>query len=384
MQLGTEVVLDFTLKIASTEDRITVFASPLDTLQTAVASVVTQQQIENLPINGRNFISFSVITPGVTHRSHAAAGRVGDVGADVRRSARALEQHHGRRPRQQRPRGRQRARDVQPGSGARVPGAHQFVLGGVRQGLRRRRQHRDQERHERAERQRVLLLPRRGAEREGVLREVHASRHCHRPSPKRRTTSSSSARRSADRCERNRTFFFASFERLDVDDQQLRHHRRYDPDPRTRPGGPARSLISSRRTGFPVETGNVPYLITVRRSSWSKSIINLVQRSIWRFALQLRRRPQREHRAVRRTRGEEPRRRARQHRPHVLGVAHGRVRIELGQRVTVSVRAARSARSTRSTRTAAVHARTRIRAGRRWRFSASPASAVSVSRRSRD
>ena len=28
--------------------------------------MVSQQQIENLPINGRNFISFSVITPGVS------------------------------------------------------------------------------------------------------------------------------------------------------------------------------------------------------------------------------------------------------------------------------------------------------------------------------
>src|SRR4029434_4050260 len=33
---------------------------------TEVSSVVGQQQIENLPINGRNFISFSIITPGVT------------------------------------------------------------------------------------------------------------------------------------------------------------------------------------------------------------------------------------------------------------------------------------------------------------------------------
>ena len=32
----------------------------------AVASVVSQQQIERLPIDGRNFISFAVITPGVS------------------------------------------------------------------------------------------------------------------------------------------------------------------------------------------------------------------------------------------------------------------------------------------------------------------------------
>ena len=40
--------------------------SVVDGDNTTVASVVGQQQIESLPINGRNFISFSVITPGVT------------------------------------------------------------------------------------------------------------------------------------------------------------------------------------------------------------------------------------------------------------------------------------------------------------------------------
>ena len=67
LRLGTEVVLEFTLRIASTAEQITVVAPVLDTFQTAVASVVTQQQINSLPINGRNFISFSVITPGVTN-----------------------------------------------------------------------------------------------------------------------------------------------------------------------------------------------------------------------------------------------------------------------------------------------------------------------------
>jgi hypothetical protein len=67
LRLGTEVALEFVLRIASTEERITVVPSGVETLQTAVASVVTQEQINALPINGRNFISFSVITPGVTN-----------------------------------------------------------------------------------------------------------------------------------------------------------------------------------------------------------------------------------------------------------------------------------------------------------------------------
>jgi Carboxypeptidase regulatory-like domain len=68
LQLGTSVTLDFTLKIAGTREEITVKApAPLiDTQQTAVSTVVSQKQIESLPINGRNFMSFSIITPGVS------------------------------------------------------------------------------------------------------------------------------------------------------------------------------------------------------------------------------------------------------------------------------------------------------------------------------
>ena len=67
VQLGTEIVLEFVLPIATAEDKIVVFGSAGDAFQTAIASVVSQEQINNLPINGRNFISFTVITPGVTN-----------------------------------------------------------------------------------------------------------------------------------------------------------------------------------------------------------------------------------------------------------------------------------------------------------------------------
>ena len=89
--------------------------------------------------------------------------------------------------------------------------------GGVRQGLRRRRQHRDQERHQRAPRQRLRLLPRRGAQREGPLREVRRLRQ--RPSTARRrpTARSSGAATLGGPVRKDKTFFFLSFERLDVE-----------------------------------------------------------------------------------------------------------------------------------------------------------------------
>jgi hypothetical protein len=68
LMLGSSVDLSFALALAGVQEQVTVVvASPiLDMHKTAVASVVSQQQIEGLPINGRNFISFSVITPGVS------------------------------------------------------------------------------------------------------------------------------------------------------------------------------------------------------------------------------------------------------------------------------------------------------------------------------
>ena len=66
----------------------------MDPGHTAVSSVVGRQQIESLPINGRNFISFSVITPGVTTNAHAAARRDHDQRPVVHRSARPLQQRY--------------------------------------------------------------------------------------------------------------------------------------------------------------------------------------------------------------------------------------------------------------------------------------------------
>ena len=65
--LGQSVTMDFELKVAGTEEvTVTAETRVVEITHTEVSSVVNRQQIESLPINGRNFISFSVITPGVT------------------------------------------------------------------------------------------------------------------------------------------------------------------------------------------------------------------------------------------------------------------------------------------------------------------------------
>jgi hypothetical protein len=68
LALGQAVTLDFTLEVGAAREEVTVSAEAplLQVGRTEVSSVVSQQFIDNLPINGRDFISFSVITPGVS------------------------------------------------------------------------------------------------------------------------------------------------------------------------------------------------------------------------------------------------------------------------------------------------------------------------------
>ena len=65
--LGESVRIDFTLSIAPTTQTVMVTGEvpAVQTSRTELSLIVNQQQID-LPINGRNFISFSVIMPGVS------------------------------------------------------------------------------------------------------------------------------------------------------------------------------------------------------------------------------------------------------------------------------------------------------------------------------
>jgi len=67
LALGQAVTVDFSLEIGAASEQLTVTADAplLQVGRTELSSVVNQQFIDNLPINGRDFISFSVITPGV-------------------------------------------------------------------------------------------------------------------------------------------------------------------------------------------------------------------------------------------------------------------------------------------------------------------------------
>ena len=68
LTVGAVVELELTMALAGTIEqvRVTADAPLVDTHRTAMATAISRQQIENLPINGRNFISFSILTPGAT------------------------------------------------------------------------------------------------------------------------------------------------------------------------------------------------------------------------------------------------------------------------------------------------------------------------------
>src|SRR4029079_14386889 len=66
--IGLDLRRDFTLKLRSVSETVTVHAqSPdVDTTKAEVSGVVTRQQIETLPINSRQYLSLALLMPGTT------------------------------------------------------------------------------------------------------------------------------------------------------------------------------------------------------------------------------------------------------------------------------------------------------------------------------
>lgn len=68
LTLGQEAKIDFTMGVGGRQETVTVTveAPVVEPSRTVVSSTVTRSQIESLPSNGRNYIDFALITPGVT------------------------------------------------------------------------------------------------------------------------------------------------------------------------------------------------------------------------------------------------------------------------------------------------------------------------------
>lgn len=67
LTVGREAVVDFTLKVGQLKDVVTVVgeASTIDTRSSSTGALISEQQIRNLPLNGRSYIELATLTPGV-------------------------------------------------------------------------------------------------------------------------------------------------------------------------------------------------------------------------------------------------------------------------------------------------------------------------------
>jgi len=80
LTVGAQAVVDFSLSVGQAQQTVTVQAevSQVDTLSTAVSSYVEQKQINDLPLNGRNFTDLVTLVPGV-----AGGSQIGNGGANL-------------------------------------------------------------------------------------------------------------------------------------------------------------------------------------------------------------------------------------------------------------------------------------------------------------
>jgi hypothetical protein len=66
--VGTNVALDFKLEVGGANEEVTIVGSgeaQIERVESAVTGVVGTQQVQNLPLNGRNFLDLAQLQPGV-------------------------------------------------------------------------------------------------------------------------------------------------------------------------------------------------------------------------------------------------------------------------------------------------------------------------------
>ncbi|MGH9710055.1 MAG: carboxypeptidase regulatory-like domain-containing protein, partial [Candidatus Acidiferrales bacterium] len=67
LQVGETATLNFNLAVGEATEKVVVQATSevTEPTRTQVSTVITQQQIQTLPVNGRQFIDFALLSPGV-------------------------------------------------------------------------------------------------------------------------------------------------------------------------------------------------------------------------------------------------------------------------------------------------------------------------------
>ena len=95
VNMGTDVSVDLTLVLASVTEQVTVAGTTLDVRTSAQGGIVTQQQIESLPLNGRNFLQLGALQPGVVVSRASGREFTGGFGNTQLSMAGARPEHTG-------------------------------------------------------------------------------------------------------------------------------------------------------------------------------------------------------------------------------------------------------------------------------------------------
>src|SRR3984885_10610596 len=68
LEVGQEAVVDFTLQVGTTEQQVQVTgeAQQVNTTNSTLGTVVSEQTISDLPLNGRNYVDLTLLQPGIT------------------------------------------------------------------------------------------------------------------------------------------------------------------------------------------------------------------------------------------------------------------------------------------------------------------------------
>ena len=73
LSVGAVATIDMTLAVGGAQEVVSVTAEVpiVESTRSQTSTTVTSQQVSELPINGRNFLDFTVLTPGVVRDHHA-------------------------------------------------------------------------------------------------------------------------------------------------------------------------------------------------------------------------------------------------------------------------------------------------------------------------
>ncbi|PYV09909.1 MAG: hypothetical protein DMG07_22190 [Acidobacteria bacterium] len=162
LRVGQLLRINLRLEVGELSDSVVVsdLAQGVKTEAPALGEVVDSVKIENLPLNGREFIALAALVPGA-ESGNPKRGAVESKGFTIGfNGARAQYNSYNV--------------DGAASTAAGVPGRNQHVLGPVRPLGRRRRQHRDQVRNQQAPRLALRVPPKQGARRPPVLHQRRA------------------------------------------------------------------------------------------------------------------------------------------------------------------------------------------------------------------